>query len=558
MNALLVAALLAAAPPQGDELVVERRQTLRLPGPVAAWRALDLDGDGPVELLTVDRAGRVVVRRAGEDGIYPVEVAGGIRLGEPARSLLALLPDPARGVLDLLVVDPGGTKLHRLVDGAGFDPEPVMLAERGVFELRTGRPLFADLVQDVNGDGRADLVLPEGRGVGLWMESEGQDGARTFRRAATVPVRIRHRQGAEVEALSSTIYETLSIPRLSTEDVNGDGRADLVVLEAARRAFHLQRADGSYALTPDATLDLSIFRDTTPEAKLAPGRTLVLGDDASVQSSDLDGDGIPDYVVAHRRKVWVFHGSEEGPQFVEPSSIFKTAEDITGLVLLDLDDDAFVDLLIYKVVVPSIGALLVGMFQSWDVEITAHGYRNLEGERFGTKPKHEGLVVLRLPPLLEVLRRPEDVLEKIEQAERTFRTASTGDFDGDGLRDVALIGEEGSLLEVWRTPSAEHLEAAEESDDAWVRRLIFEQEDPVFGLDRVLSYLSAFGERRTASLTGDRGSDARLDLGEGSGLPLVAAIPADVDGDGADELVTAYAALDGRLVVEILAVTRRP
>ena len=556
MSVLAFTLLATLAPAQdagvAPEARLARRQTLRISGPLAAWRVLDLDGDGSAEILTIDRAGRLAVRSAGSKGTYPETVEGGLGLSAPDRTLLGLKTAADGKGRDLVVVDPEGARVHRLTDGA-FEPTGELLAARARNTLRTGAPIFCDVVQDVNGDGREDLVVPAGRGVDLWMEREvGEGEPPSFRRTASVPVRVLHVQSSDAELLSDTLVEILRIPRLSTEDVNGDGREDLVVVDEQHRAYHLQREDGAFPREPDRVLDLSIFRDTTPEAALAPGRTLVLSDEASVQSSDLDSDGIPDYVIAHRRKVWVFHGTAQGPQFLEPSSILKTAEDVTGLSLIKLDDDEFVDLLIYKLDVPSIGALVVGMFQSWDIEITVLGYSSLQGARFGTTAAKEGKVVLRLPPLLDILKRPEDLLGKLEEAERKFRAAASGDFDGDGLEDVMLIGEEAKLLEVWRTPSVEHLTKAEESDDAWIRRLLFEQEDPVFGLERVLEYLTAFGERRTRRLTGDRGADASLPLGEGTGLPLVAAIPADVDGDGSEELVLAYESIDGRVAFEIV------
>ena len=42
---------------------------------------------------------------------------------------------------------------------------------------------------------------------------------------------------------------------------------------------------------------------------------------------DLNDDQIPDTVIFHRRKLWFFHGTKNGPQFSEPSAIIKSAED---------------------------------------------------------------------------------------------------------------------------------------------------------------------------------------------------------------------------------------
>ena len=55
---------------------------------------------------------------------------------------------------------------------------------------------------------------------------------------------------------------------------------------------------------------LEIFKDTTPRADLRPGRIWAGSDRTRYLSRDLDNDGVPDYVIAHRRKVWVFHGND--------------------------------------------------------------------------------------------------------------------------------------------------------------------------------------------------------------------------------------------------------
>jgi hypothetical protein len=539
--ALAQAAAGAEAPPG-----LARRQTLELKELIADWHLVDADGDGAAELLTIDRAGRVSVRRSGPSGTFPEAPLGGFALPHPEHTLLALAP--AGAGLELVLVDPDGAR-RRGLSGPDWERE-TPLAASAQNRLRVGRPTFAPLIQDANGDGRFDLVVPDARGADLWLAVATEAGGEELRRAARVPLRASHSAYADAELLSDVLTEELVVPRLDTEDVNGDGRADLVVVEGERQSWHLQDQDGSFPIKPTVEVDLAIFRDTTPEASVAPGHTLVLGDDASMSSSDLNADGIPDYVIAHRRKVWVFLGGAAGPQFTEPATILKTAEDVTTLLLLDLDQDDLPDLLIVKLVVPSLASILVGMVRSFDVEITALGYRNEGGRSFSKTPTDRGTVVLRLPPLLELLKRPEDVLERLEEVGRKYRSAASGDFDGDGHEDVALLSEDGSRLELWRAP-ADAPEEVEGEGAAWIRKLLFSQEDPIFDIDRVIDLIGGYAEQRTRRLTGDRAPDAALAIAKGA-LPLVAALPADVDGDGRVELVLGYGGADGRTVLEVV------
>lgn len=541
---------------------LERRQTLAIPEPIAAWRVVDVDGDGARELLTVDRAGRVAVRRADAEGRLPAEAEGGLALAHPEHALLALAP-LGNGGLELFVVDPDGVRRHAF--GAAGMPVTGGIAGRHARNaLRLGRPRFAPFARDVNGDGRADLVLPAGDGVDLWLADGGDapapgaapgesDGGELtgFARAAHLPLQVRHSQSAQAELLTDVLSERVSVPALTTADVNGDGRADLIVGDDDRRDYHLQAADGSFPAEPTITLDLSIFRDTTPAATLAPGETLVLADDADLRSGDLTADGIPDHVILHRRKVWVFPGGPEGPQFTEPSMILKTAEDVTTIALLELDDDGLPDLLAVKLVVPSLGALVVGMLAEWDVRIHAVGYRNAGGGRFDVRPMLRSELRLRVPPLVDVLRRPEEILATFEEAASRTRAALTGDFDGDGVADVALVAPDADRIDLWRTPP-DVAPRAEEPSERWLRRLIFEDDSGVFDLDRVADLIGDFGDRRTRLLTGGRDSDAAAPLGGGDAPPLVAALPADLDGDGRDEIVCGYEGAGGALVLEVL------
>src|SRR5690606_26980353 len=125
-------------------------------------------------------------------------------------------------------------------------------------------------------------------------------------------------------------------PQPDTEDLDGDGRRDLISRDGSRWSFHLQRADGTFA--PPVTVDLEQFQDTTPRATIELGATAVLGDRQLLQRGDLDGDGIADFVIVHRRKVWTFQSGRDGPQFTRARTQV-TAEDTTAMLLVDLDED---------------------------------------------------------------------------------------------------------------------------------------------------------------------------------------------------------------------------
>jgi hypothetical protein len=357
----------------------------------ASFQVADLTGDGTTELLLVGDDGRVAVydhrpapRDTGgssEPAPLLTRVAGeGLSIEEPERALIALAPllardgEPAGGPagqggrrgLDLVTLGPRGLSA-RAFGSDGTPGESVGLSRTARFRIRTGRPIFTPFVVDVNRDGLHDVVVPAGDTCELWLNEglereergeSGEPGAGTptepaggprapgLRRAASISVELERWGNRDPEALSYVLESSFSIPGLQTRDINGDGRPDLLVVEGERRSFHLQDEAGDYPPRADVTLDLGIFRDTDFDGGVKPGQPLVVDVGANFEIRDLDDDGIPDYVIAHGRKVWVFRGGAAGPQFSMPASILRSAEDVPALTVLELDDDGRADLLL--------------------------------------------------------------------------------------------------------------------------------------------------------------------------------------------------------------------
>jgi hypothetical protein len=356
--------------------------------------------------------------------------------------------------------------------------------------------------------------------------------------------------------LSAVLVSSFSVPNLSTRDVDGDGRPDLLVEDGPRRSFYLQQADGSFPAQPSVVLDLSIFRDTGAAGGVRPGQTLSVVGEATYESRDLDGDGIPDYLIAHGRKVWVFLGSRAGPQFTEPLTILKTAEDVTALTPVRLDDDDLPDLAIFKVQVPTVATLLRGLLGEWDVEIDAVGYRNLGGEGFETSPTWRGRVVVRLPSIVRLLKDPGEFLQRFEDVRGRFRTVVGGDLDGDGVGDLGLISADETRLDIWLGPEGGG--ATRVDADRALREVLFETSDRVWDLDRILLWLGNLADRQVALQTGGRSPSVTVELRGEPRLRLATLETADLDGDGRAEVLVGYRPPDGvgASVVDVLALVR--
>lgn len=530
---LLALAQAPAAPKLAGTLSIEPAFEL------ADQRLGDWNKDGQLEFLWIGRDGRVRTWSPGG----PVEGFGELQLAEPARTVLDLAE--ISGVWHLLQATPRGVFAHAFDGEARLAQEPAHSIPRAKLDVRVGVPTFAALAQDVNRDGRADIVLPTSAGCELWMAQAGEAQAgeaeevQSFRRTATIAVEISRWGAHEAKYLSDSLESSFAIPGLDTRDVNGDGRPDLLVEDGSRRAFHLQREDGSLPLEPDVAVDLSIFKDSSNRDSGFEFGSIAAGSgDASYDARDLDGDKIPDYVIAQGRKVWVFRGTPKGPQFSEPAEILKAAEDITALIVIELDDDHAPELVLFKVQIPTLATLLRGLYGEWDVSIGAVGYKNSGKATFDKTPAWKNELTLRLPGIIGVIKNPSKVLDRFTDLEKRFRTSARGDLDGDRVRDVLLVTEDKKRLELWigRADDARVDTAGERK----VREILFDETEAVWDIERLAVALGNLAQRQVALLTRGRPFDRALELRDPASDVLASLETADFDGDGRAEIVIGY------------------
>jgi hypothetical protein len=305
-------------------------------------------------------------------------------------------------------------------------------------------------------------------------------------------------------------------------------------------------------------VDLDVFRDTSSDSELRPGGVIGGSDRPDYQSTDLDGDGIPDYVISHRRKVWVFHGSKAGPQFTEPTVVLKVADDVTALTLLNLDGDALADLVLLKVEVPGIASLVMGLLDELDVVVRVVGYANRGGRTFELVPAWKREITVRFPPILDLARHPERLLERLNEIQRRIQHPTEGDFDGDGRSDIALVDESSTELRLWRarggSAATERKPRSDGVDEALLRRILFEDPDTVWTLDRLFEVFSSFTAARFSTLTSDRPPDSRRTLRPKATHTLGGLEASDLDGNGRAELVAYYELADRprHLLIDVL------
>jgi hypothetical protein len=549
--ALTVLATVSGAAPD-EPAPIPRIATLEPDLGLAASRVVDVTADGADDVILIGTRGEVRTwRHDAATKAMASAAVGDFVLPEPKRSLLAVGDVLGTGgAPQLVVLSPKKVTAYRFGTDGVIDPAGTTLfrlPRREPFALRVGAPRFSRIVDDLNGDGRLDVLVPGPGTIRVWLATDGENG-REFRHAASVLTDLKTSREWSEHKLSDVWESAFRIPYLDLRDVNGDARPDLIVIDGSEHAFHLQREDGSFPERPDRLLDLSIYQDTSPPASIRPGRALAGGQRPSLTTTDLDADGIVDYVISHRRKGWVFHGSADGPKFDRPSQILATAEDVSAFLVLPLDENDHPDLLLLRIQVPSVTAILGGLFSELSVEISATGYANEGGREFSKLPKWKGAIEVRLPAITEMIRNPQALIERFEAATSKFRATVEADFDGDGTKDVAMLSEDRERIDVWKIGKRPDSGA----DLIGLRDIFFDSEKRVWSLDDVLSRLGRIAEERTRRLTGGRNPDRRVDLrSDRYVLRLFEA--ADLDGDGRRAIVVFYQDADraGAAVVDV-------
>jgi uncharacterized protein (TIGR03437 family) len=255
---------------------------------------------------------------------------------------------------------------------------------------------------DLNGDGKADLVITYGYTYGIGVLLGNRDG--TFQ----PPV----------------IYDFQYFPdTLAVADFNGDGRLDIVVGAADFNTFlgvMLGNGDGTFQ--PAA----NIARAVVPQA---------------LTVADFNGDGVPDLAVADTQaNLWILLGNGDG-KFSAQS--YQSFHNVMSIAAADLNGDGHMDIVTASVD----GNFHVhlgkgdGTFQS--PVSYSYGYAqtyNQVGSAIGDF-NGDGIPDLAITDplgLAILLGRGDGTFRDPVYHEGVYNGVFVADFDGDGRTDVVL------------------------------------------------------------------------------------------------------------------------
>ncbi|MBN1420087.1 MAG: VCBS repeat-containing protein [Planctomycetes bacterium] len=382
---------------------------LGLEGKVEIFQALDLDGDGKMDL---------VATQGGPKGLYFCRGRGGL-----AFDAGKLLPGPDVRHYDLRCGDVNGDGIDDFVTYDTLEPTSgiyIYLAEAGSAPsapriLESGMRVRGIALVDLNGDGALDVVAAgeDAGGADIWRAFPGRGDGTFGGGVALPPLHVGPDTLARLEDLIA--------------DLNGDSIPDTLRLPESRLDNRLVILLGN----GDFTFQEIVWKDLGSEWW-------------AMAFADLDGDGRQDLVGLGQGQERTFvargRGAEafDDPQFFALKSLRAVA---------DLDGDGLKDLLFersgYVLVVPASRKTLLAAPRSFlfpEIELLAAGdfagdgrmrlisWRQFPGEApiLELDAKGDLVEVVRVP-----LKGPDDPSESLP--------LTAHDVDGDGKDDIAFL-----------------------------------------------------------------------------------------------------------------------
>lgn len=297
---------------------------------------------------------------------------------------------------------------------------------------------YRDFVQDRNGDGKDDILLPHFEHFNLWLsDCCGQ------RQLQSLPI------GAHLQTDDGSVtFEDLE---LFYTDMTQDDKADVVLVETGKLSVFSQNKARQFSQVPfQVAINPSLHGLNWWDIRDVDGQRL----DQSQLShrkvevvEDLNGDNIPDIVVRHTKSTGVldkindyefYFGKLSDGQLSyaqEPNSTITSEDTLSDLQLFDLNDDGKQEVMLssYDLGISQIiGALLSG---SIDQEVLLFSMG--EQGQYASKP---------------MVSQEMEITFSLSSGRRGEPMMKVADMNGDKVKDLVFSDGEDSIKVLLATP----------------------------------------------------------------------------------------------------------
>ena len=418
-------------------------ENLKVDGNLTGLDAVDLDGDGKLDLLAV------VARGKGQTTVRELAVfwnAGGSFTAKPDLVLAVdddlcafdFAPLGGARASSLIGIAPTGLRVR---DFVGRQPSPwrTVVSQATLF-LRPSREKLPRVRVAQRGSAAAapSLFVPTLSALTVFTATPGLE---TFTKTAEVPLEIEmtlnesSRVNTNAAAGLGHLGMRLVAPTIELADIDADGRTDLFVLQKDLLKVFKQGDDGRFAQSAAFEHAFKVFTDAEEKEGKAH--------DLHVQFADVDGDGRADAVVSKTisagitsstTTVYLFRASATGYADTPDQTLISDGASIAELVLQDITGDGHPDLIIPSVKIGVFAIIRMLTSHKANVGFLLHPFVPAQ-KKFALKPTADRTLVFDLD-----LAGKTDDLQAIDM---------TGDFDADGQKDL-VFGVADQSLAIFR------------------------------------------------------------------------------------------------------------